>query len=486
MTLALGWRWRILDVAIGVAMLAGCAGTGPGVPLRRAAAIPLLGDVCPPTRGDELCVALREGGTNSGAARIRTARQLVARVVGKRLATHGTSPWDPAVLLYIRERALGILAWYVISGVGVPTEMAMTCALEPANYERRVSEILAQHFPLYSRGTFPVATYCLPPQLPRCDGKADVLLILPGVARTLERNEFKQQVDVLRRHLKCLAVERVNTRSFMSPRENAKKVREVVAHHSSDARIHLLGYSQGGMTALEALTEDKAFAARVATVTFLNVPVHGSEVGEALYRAVRPARWFEWILPSGPLKSRLETAAQAFGGPSGDAARRWLQQEGAAEQRNVGDFLRQRVEGVRSLGTSYSQEFWARNAERIPRTPLYAAFRSIITKRTNLPKSNEFLYELTRELKPRDPYNDMQVRLASQSLGGSLGLYEVLGPVAEGNHWQWALVPDDVPDALMPRSMTEPIPHSELLLAYYTTFAEAGLLTGTAERVVEP
>lgn len=249
---------------------------------------------------------------------------------------------------------------------------------------------------------------------------------------------------------------------------------EAVALHPKALRIHMFGYSQGGLNALAALVESPDVAARTRTVTFLDVPVHGSEVGEALYRAVRPAGWFASLWPAETLPLPVEAAAQALGGLSLEQLAQWLREEGAP---SLGKLLRDRVEGIRSLGTTYADEFWARDAKQVPRTPLYASFRAIITDPgRNLPTSNSPLYAFINTLKPHNPYNDMQVRLSSQQLGGSLTSYEVLGPVAEGNHWQWALVPGDVPDMAMPRRMTQGIPHSELLLAYYATFAEIGLL----------
>ena len=74
------------------------------------------------------------------------------------------------------------------------------------------------------------------------------------------------------------------------------------------------------------------------------------------------------------------------------------------------------------------------------------------------------------------PWNDMQVRLVDQRFGGPVSEVEVPSPVAEGNHWQWALEDHQVPDHIMDDEMFEGFPRGALLLAHYAALAEIGLL----------
>ncbi len=456
----------------------GCGATtgSAKVSLVRAAALPSLDDVCPSTRTDALCAALRETEVSDSAAAgeaLKTARAEVATQVATRLASGSSEPWDPAVRFYVRERITALLAWYVITAAQLTGD-------EPPAYDARVDEVLRRHFPSYQPSQFPIAHIWLPPPADTtlCDEeKRDLVLVLPGVARVLARDEFAQQMGALRARFPCLIVERVETLSFVEPSRNAERVAETVARHPDAARIHLFGYSQGGLNALAALVEHPQIAARTRSVTFLDVPAHGSEVGEALYRVVRPAGWFDWLWRHSALPLPLDAAAEALGGLGGQPGmlQEWLRQEGSG-QTTLSGLLHDRIAGIRSLGTSYAQEFWDREGSRLPRTPLYAGFRAIITNPSNLPASNAPFFAFVAGVEPKNPHNDMQVRLTSQQMGGALGDYEVLGPVAEGNHWQWALVPGNVADAMMSPKLTANMPHSEMLLAYYSTFAEIGLL----------
>lgn len=471
-------------------LLAGCTGMSAHckVPLEQSVAIPTLQQVCPSERTDALCKALRlTSSSDVATARkgLAEARSEAARSVAQRLESNRTGPWDAAVRYYVRERIVNVLAWYVITRHD-------GSIVEPADYEERVSkELFAPHFPAYPPNAFRIAALWLPPLIPdstSCAQNQNLLLILPGVVRTLARNEFDVQIKALKEQFPCIAIERVNTLTFEAPTENAKRLREVVARYPDINNVHLFGYSQGGLNILKALVEYPEIATRVRTVTFLDVPAHGSEVAEALYHAIAPLGWFEWLWPRRTLPGSPESVAKsAFGIPPFDAPmersgllEEWLRQEGAGET-SLAQLLRDRREGVRSLGTSYAREFWAHEGTRLPETPLYAGFRAIITDPSkNLPPSNIPLYEFTNAVEPREPYNDMQVRVVSQEMGGPLTAYEVLGPVAEGNHWQWALVPGDVPDTIMPAAMTENMPHSEMLLAYYATYSEIGLMGRTA------
>ena len=145
---------------------------------------------------------------------------------------------------------------------------------------------------------------------------------------------------------------------------------------------------------------------------------------------------------------------------------------------NLRAFLQQHGPGVRSLTTNYAAEFWRGDAQRLPKGVLYYSFRAVISDEAeNLPFSNALFHALLERAGETVPYNDMQVRLENQSLGDPLTDSEIVAPVAEGNHWQWQLATGIVPEAVMPARMTDRIPHRELLVAYFQTLAEAGLLT---------
>ena len=52
----------------------------------------------------------------------------------------------------------------------------------------------------------------------------------------------------------------------------------------------------------------------------------------------------------------------------------------------------------------------------------------------------------------------------------------MLSHVAEGNHWQWALNPDDINELLIPHGMLTHVPRAALWLAHVQTLHEIGLL----------
>jgi hypothetical protein len=108
---------------------------------------------------------------------------------------------------------------------------------------------------------------------------------------------------------------------------------------------------------------------------------------------------------------------------------------------------------------------------------MYLNFRSYISKpERNLPQSNALSHSLLSNANSASPENDMQVRLANQELGGPLADVEIVGPVAEGNHWQWPLTSKDINASIMPSEMADRIPHDAMLLAYYQTLNEIGIL----------
>ena len=70
----------------------------------------------------------------------------------------------------------------------------------------------------------------------------------------------------------------------------------------------------------------------------------------------------------------------------------------------------------------------------------------------------------------------MQVRLANQHLGNHVEASEVVSRVADGNHWRWALTPQDVGESMMPSRMFQGAPREELVVAHYEALAELGIV----------
>ena len=135
------------------------------------------------------------------------------------------------------------------------------------------------------------------------------------------------------------------------------------------------------------------------------------------------------------------------------------------------------LSGLRSLSGYAARDFWSRRGEEIPRAAYYAAFRSIITDReANLPASNALLHRTVEYAGGTLPYNDMQVRLVDQRVGGPIAGREILSPVAEGNHWQWAMEPGQVPESILPGRMLEGLPRSAVVRSHLALLHEIGLL----------
>jgi hypothetical protein len=211
----------------------------------------------------------------------------------------------------------------------------------------------------------------------------------------------------------------------------------------------------------------------------LNSAAHGSETADALLAALpikdgpgidcndlpeftrEACREVERTLPIQDFIAAGVEALGADGVPDG----------------GVRDFLRARIAGLRSLGTAESARFWREHGAELPKTTLYLSFRSFIgdTER-DLPASNAWSYLILVAVDPSATENDMQVRLVNHALGGPLADVEVVGPAAEGNHWQWPLTANDLSPLLQPPTMSERMPHEALLVAYYQTLHEAGLL----------
>jgi len=440
--------------------------------LATSAAVATLDTACD-GRTDALCTALREGRYADARTAVRTA------VAGGAGALE-----DAAVRYYVRERAVALFAYRVAGGPA--SELA-----------GRADKLLAEHFPAYPSGSIEMARVPVAP-LPTktCTAPTEALLIFPGVVRLTARDEFAAFTTAARRELPCLEVVRVETGSFVEPGVNAARAAQQVA--ALDARLgravplHLLGYSQGAMNALRTLTDHPTLAARVRTVVTMNSAAHGSEVADLLSRLLGDlgrdacAAWplvfrptCEWAAASGvvPSDGVMRAIAWAMGIPVQDLQRFIAAEDEVAPSPNLRAFLVNHRPGVDSLTTAGAVAFWKQHGAKLPTTALYVSFRSVISDAArNLPTSNALFAKLLDRVSPFRPWNDMQVRLVNQSLGGPIAKVEVVGRVAEGNHWQWQLAEGAVPPAVMDPDMVRRTPDVDMLLAHYLALQDAGLV----------
>ena len=454
-------------------------------PLADAASVSGLGTVCPESRHDPLCEALRRTAAADQAVAIKAveeARSLAAAYVAARGQSSGAADasWDSAVRFFIRERTLALSVWNVVTARGHD-------APNLPQYPAGADATLSTHFPAYDPTSFPMAHLPVPP-LPSagCDPRGEVLLLFPGVVRVGARNEFAPHIDALHEALPCLKVVRVETNSFIHPSINAEVARDTIAREAvPSARLHFLGYSQGGLNALWTLATYPDIAQRTWSFVGIDVPAHGSEVADLLYAALREADQVHKLCDFGPsicldrvLPSPIQLGrhiAENFG-LGGEELDEWLGTEGGADS-NFLDFVQHRLAGLHSLTTDAADAFWRQHGRDLPHQTLYESVRSVISKPgLNLPDSNAVFYRFLEGVDPRHPYNDMQVRLESQHLGGPLEDDEILNPVREGNHWQWVLTAQEVPEVVMPKAMTDRIPRREYFIAYYQALHEIGLL----------
>jgi len=446
------------------------------VPLETAAELVDLDSVCPPSRTDALCVALRDTDDELARAVVRSNVE-----AGPRASVVG----DEAVQYWIRERTAALLVWNV----------ALSLEADPSAPEF-VDGVMSELFPAYDPASFEMAHRPLAPATSGCNGSAQAaILFFPGVVRLGNRDEFTEQGRAVEEALPCVQAYTVDTGSFVEPSVNAQQGRlafELATEELGDVPVHLVGYSQGSTNALTTLVDVPDVADLAASVLVMNSAAHGSEVADTLGGIVtaldgtfcdsvaefaRPA--CEWADEQSPLPNDLlmETIAFAMGLPVESLAEFIAAEDSIAAAPTVQAFFSAHTPGVQSLSTEVAAEFWRDRADALPSDTLYYSFRSVISDPDeNLPFSNRLFFSLLERAGESVPYNDMQVRLENQSLGGSVADLEVVGPVAEGNHWQWELATGAVPESVMPAEMTSKIPHREFMVAYFQTLTEAGLL----------
>ena len=426
--------------------------------LSEAARISSLDEVCPGSRNDELCNALRA----EDFPRARdAARELAAGVnltVGE---------VDPALRYYMRERIVSLVVWHKLTADG--TQAA------PAGYAQAAGAALDEHYPAYKDdpSQFALArTEMSPLSATNCTAH-QVIVYFPGVVRGATLNELQPQLDAVRRDMPCLDAIRIETGNFLHPSVNAQLAIETLAQFEDDAdvRFHFIGYSQGSSTALRTLVDAPQIADKTLTSLGLNSAAHGSEVANAMFDALEGAADDSCAT----LPEFMRPTCRA----AGDGLLGLVQKISVAMAvpLDVQENLLGHLDGIRSLTTIEAAEFWDTRGVELPRHTLYTSFRSVISDADrNLPISNRLFFKMLERVGGTNPFNDMQVRLPNQSIGGSVADREVELAVAEGNHWQWELNTDDVDPNLMPAHMSERTPQTSLALAYFKTLFELGIV----------
>lgn len=461
----------------------------PAGALTDAVAIASLDDVCPTNSTDSLCDLLRRTEKSHQPADYEAVRSAVA--VKVKHEPRNQVVRNPAVRWFLRERTIALFAWNVVTKIG-------SNPVEPPDYSEQVRRILASYYPAYGGAAFTMSRTWLPPrQASTTCRRREGLLFFPGVVRIVARNEFEEQREVLHAAFPCLETIVVNSGTFDPPADNADQGRAAVAEldrRIDGSPLHVLGYSQGSLNGLWLLANDSSVRARVQTMLTFNSAAHGSEVADHLLPLIQTITASSGVcttdnpvldpvceaannLTTAPPDFVLGATACAMGLPERELSHFLAAEQSVEPVNSLHEFLVQHRGGVRSLTTSQAALFWRDQAPALPTDTLFVSYRSIVRQpKNNLPASNCLTYQLLNRVDPVDPYNDMQVRLVNQSLGGAVADREVVEPVAEGNHWQWKLAPTDLPEFIMPREMTEHLPARELFLAHYQALHDVGLL----------
>lgn len=443
--------------------------------LAQVAKVSEISELCV-TRRDALCAAA--GGNDIARA---------TEIIRERVRTDGVGAamQDPVTRAFLRDRTLGIFASEVYPQA------------RDATFRSKADALLASHFPGYPAGSIPLAHTYAPVRAGAATcPQREALLIFPGVVRLTQRDEFEQVKAVLASRLPCLDVVRIETQSFVAPTENARIAAEQVAALDRSDRgdqppraLHFMGYSQGASNALVTLATYPVIAKRTRSVFMMNSAGHGSEVADVMLSLlkIQPQSCDEWLSIARPLCENaakqsarpadfvIELLARAMSVPVDEFAK-FMTAEGITQRMTVAEFLRSRMAGVESLTTNATNRFWAQNGVALPQDTLYFSFRSVISSPDNLPRSNALFAAALNRVDPFLPWNDMQVRLVNQGLNGPLVNREVLGRVAEGNHWQWQLKDGAVPEILMPRAMSERTPDVAMITAHYLAMFDVGVV----------
>lgn len=426
--------------------------------LSQAARISTLDEVCPASRSDELCSALRA----EDFPRARDAAKALATNVNL-----DVGEVDPALRYYMRERITSLVIWNKLTADGTQAP--------PADYENAASEALDEHYPAYKDdpSQFALARAKMAPlDTTQCTAH-QVVVYFPGVVRGATMQGFQRQLDTIERELPCLETVRIETGNFIHPSVNAQLAKDTLARFEDDdeVRFHVIGYSQGSSNALRTLVDVPEIADKTLTSLGMNSAAHGSEVADAMFNALKNV--------GDDTCAELPELVQPTCEAAGNSLLSLVEQIATAQAipLDLQNNLLGHLDGVRSLTTTEALEFWADLAGSLPRHTLYTSFRAVISdERRNLPTSNRLFFRLLERAGEENPFNDMQVRLPNQSIGGPVADREVELAVAEGNHWQWELNTDDVDPNVMPADMSERTPQTSLPLAYFTTLFELGIV----------
>jgi hypothetical protein len=430
-------------------------GLCPRIDLAEAARVETLADVCPAQRADALCSSLRAGD------------YAAARDAARALAT-GDAPLDPAFRFYLRERVTALVIYNKLTANG--------SAQAPANYAAAAAAALDEHYPAY-RGDTSMFAMARSPLAP-LDGQAcsgdHVIAYFPGVVRPAMFTDFQRQFAAIEAELPCATTVRIETGNFIHPSVNAQLARETLAPFvERGATFHLIGYSQGSSNALQTLVDVPEVAARTASMLGLNSAARGSEVGDAMFKALSGIAGNK--TDCGVLDEAARATCQSLGG----SLLALIDHLAAAMglPLDTSKNLAGHLAGVRSLTTIEANEFWSTRAAQLPRGALYTSFRTVISdSKRNLPISNRLFFSMLERAGGNNPYNDMQVRLPNQSYGGPIADREVALAVAEGNHWQWELDTRDVDPKVMPADMSQRTPQTSMPTAYFQALFELGLI----------
>lgn len=461
-------------VGIVVCGLVGCATTRHAIDDDSA----VLTAACPESRADALCAALRALESGSGGRAFQSARSAVAREVerDRRAAIH-----DPALRLFVRDRVVALLV-----------RNAMAEREGSAGDGRTlVRAWLHRFFSAYPPSAFPAGYFERGPSIAThqgtCAQPTELLLIFPGVVRVSGRREFSRQAAALQAVFPCVEIRVVDSGSFVPLESAAETARaallELDERFPARLPIHLFGYSQGAASALYLLATDAGVARRVRTVVVMNSAAHGSELANLLLQVLGPARR-AWLPCTVLAVNWAERACIQFGRTANAAVAPFVAALAQAlgvswEERSPSGALREtllaRVNGLESLTTYAAAQFWAMHGARLPSHVLFVSFRSFVRHSFDLPRSNEFFHAWLETVDRSHPENDMQVRLSRESLGGEAADREVVLPAADGNHWQWAMNPGDIPVGIMPATMARRYPQTAAFLAIYEALHESRL-----------
>jgi hypothetical protein len=495
-----------------------------------------LADICPPADGTHLCHLARRAEGATGNAAIGAYRELQYAIRDAVRATAGIDSerqkviQAPVVRWFLRERTVALFVYNVITEGGNPiTKYGVKPAAAQQNaagadYATLADRVLKEHYPAYDPSSFRMAHFRIEPSPAERAGSCstqEALLFYAGVIRLGKREEFKEMLEgvdgnlevALNAKLPCLKTIRVNTGSFIDPRINAQAGFKEIAKLAANMKLHFLGYSQGATNSLTTLVDAllqnyeklRTIPHRTQTVVEMNSAAHGSEVGDFMLKFILGfqdvdalcdklpkflrAKCHENINKQLKAVSRLKAIeksvipfAEAFGIPTGLDKNlplsKFLEDENLTlKEDTVAGFLESRVEGVRSLTTAAAQAFWANRAKDLPKHTVYFTFRSIIQDtKQDLPLSNDIFHRIIWSANKKGGYNDMQVMGIHHELGGPIAQSEVLGPVAEGNHWSWQVAVGGVPPTAMSVAMTERCPRPQMLTAHYQAMHDVGLV----------